>query len=179
MDAASELFLERSYAHTSIEQITTRAGVSRASFFNYFGAKSDLLWGDLDSLVDAVAGRLAEQPADVEPMEGVRQALIAAAGSVGADRIPLAITQCDLIGAGDELLTSGFRRFVRLAGHVEHYLDLARSGDFPARAAAFAVVGALAAAAGEWAASGTRRGPLAPVIDAAVTPVCRGYGGSS
>jgi AcrR family transcriptional regulator len=35
-EAACELFLEQGYEQTSIADISTRAGVSRSSFFNYF-----------------------------------------------------------------------------------------------------------------------------------------------
>lgn len=176
-DAAGELFLENSYSGTSIEQIASRAGVSRATFFNYFGAKSDLLWGDVDLLVDAVADQLSALPADVAPMEGVRRALVAAAELVGSDRIPLAATQGQVMGAREELLASGFLRFARLASRVYDHLLVGsggRDGGF-ARAAAYAVVGAVAAAAAEWAGAGTSRGALPARIDAAIAPVCDGF----
>ncbi|HNP15950.1 MAG TPA: helix-turn-helix domain-containing protein, partial [Terrimesophilobacter sp.] len=51
-EAAAELFLEQSYSGTTIEEITQRAGVSRATFFNYFESKSDLLWIDADRAIE-------------------------------------------------------------------------------------------------------------------------------
>ena len=47
-EAACELFLEQGFEATSIADITSRAGVSRSSFFNYFASKSDVLWAGLD-----------------------------------------------------------------------------------------------------------------------------------
>ena len=47
-DAAHELFLEQGYEHASIDDIARRAGISRATFFNYFLSKSDVLWVDVD-----------------------------------------------------------------------------------------------------------------------------------
>ena len=47
-EAAAELFLEQTYAGTTIDQIAQRAGVSRNTFFNYFPAKSDVLWYEVD-----------------------------------------------------------------------------------------------------------------------------------
>jgi AcrR family transcriptional regulator len=176
-EAAGELFLENSYPRTTIEQITTRAGVSRASFFNYFAAKSDLLWGDVDLLVDAVEQCLGAQAAHLPPLEAVRLALCAAAAGIGAERIPLAVTQWELMDVRDELLTSGLPRFARLAELVRGYLQ-SRSGPAGRRAApvaAFAVVGAVAAAAGQWAGDGIGRGELAARVDAAVAPVCAGF----
>jgi AcrR family transcriptional regulator len=176
-EAAGELFLEQSYSGTTIEHITTRAGVSRATFFNYFTAKSDVLWGDVDSLVNAVEVHLREQPADLPPMGAVRAALLAAADSVGADHIPLAVTQWELMGARDELLASAVVRFSRLADLVRDHLTtrVAPGQELVVSAASFALAGALAAAAGTWAGQGTSRGPLVPVLDAAITPVCDGF----
>ena len=61
-EAAFELFLENSYAGTSIEQITQRAGVSRNTFFNYFKAKSDVFWVDLDATIGHFAQALKDTP---------------------------------------------------------------------------------------------------------------------
>ena len=51
-DAAFELFLENSYAGTTVEEIAQRAGVSRNTFFNYFPTKSDVFWVELDESLD-------------------------------------------------------------------------------------------------------------------------------
>ena len=176
-EAAGELFLEQSYARTTIEHITTRAGVSRASFFNYFAAKSDLLWGDVDALVDSVEELLAGQPQNLAPLDAVRGALAASAAQVGADRIPLAVSQWELMGARDELLTSGLNRFARLATLVHTYLSTraAPGAELATQAASFALVGAVAAAAAQWAGAGPGRGDLAAMMDAAVAPVCAGF----
>jgi AcrR family transcriptional regulator len=176
-EAAGELFLEQSYARTTIEHITTRAGVSRASFFNYFAAKSDLLWGDVDALVDSVEQVLASQPQNLPPLDAVRSALAVSAAQVGADRIPLAVSQWELMGARDELLTSGLNRFARLATLVHSYLSTraAPGAELATQAASFALVGAVAAAAAQWAGAGPGRGDLAAMMDAAVAPVCAGF----
>jgi AcrR family transcriptional regulator len=179
-EAAGELFLEQSYARTTIEHITTRAGVSRASFFNYFTAKSDLLWGDVDTLVDSVEHQLRAQPSDIPPMQAVRAALVSAAQTVGSDRIPLAVTQWELMGAREDLLTSGLPRFSRLAALVRAHLA-GRTGSaqqLAVASASFALVGAVAAAAAVWAAQGTARDPLAPILDRAIAPVCEGFASS-
>ena len=58
-DAAAELFLEQGYGRTTVDQIAVRAGVSRATFFNYFTAKSDVMWLELDAAVAGLPGHLA------------------------------------------------------------------------------------------------------------------------
>src|SRR6478736_3003458 len=59
-EAACELFLEQGFEQTSIADITSRAGVSRSSFFNYFASKSDVLWSGLDERVTALEQSLGE-----------------------------------------------------------------------------------------------------------------------
>ena len=177
-DAAGELFLENTYAGTTVEQIANRAGVSRASFFNYFRSKSDLLWGDVDALIDGLAAALDDVSVDLAPMSGVRNALLTAAGEVPPGRIPLAATQWELMGARDELLASGLARYDRLASVVHRFLQghCADRDPVVVRAAALATVGAVVAAASAWASGGVSRGDLAPLLDAAVSPVYDGFG---
>jgi AcrR family transcriptional regulator len=42
-DAATDLFDEKGYDETTVDDIAERAGVSRRSFFRYFSSKSDLM----------------------------------------------------------------------------------------------------------------------------------------
>ncbi|WP_315830966.1 TetR/AcrR family transcriptional regulator [Bradyrhizobium prioriisuperbiae] len=43
MTAAQQLFLEHGVANTTVEQITTRAGVAKGTFYLYFPSKEDVL----------------------------------------------------------------------------------------------------------------------------------------
>jgi AcrR family transcriptional regulator len=42
-DAATDLFVEKGYDETTIDDIALKSGVSRRSFFRYFSSKSDLM----------------------------------------------------------------------------------------------------------------------------------------
>jgi AcrR family transcriptional regulator len=72
-EAATELFLERGFAETTIADITQRAGVSRSSFFNYFSSKSDVLWAALD---DAIHSAVAALRAGAAPSAALRAAAV-------------------------------------------------------------------------------------------------------
>lgn len=170
LDAAGELFLEHTYAGTTVDQIASRAGVSRASFFNYFGAKSDLLWGEVDDVVREIERALADA-AGAHPLAEVRGALLEAAAAFGPERIPLAATQWSTMGARDDLVGSGLPRFAELATVVHRHLG-ARPVD---RTAAYALVAAAVAACAEWAASGTGRGALVAPMRTALDPVCAAF----
>ncbi|MDN4596351.1 TetR/AcrR family transcriptional regulator [Leifsonia virtsii] len=177
-EAAAELFLEQTYAGTTVDDIARRAGVSRATFFNYFGAKSDLLWLEVDEALAAFDDTLAAAPADAAPMDAVLDALTRLADAFGPGRLPLAVTQVELMGTDAELQASALPRFLALVRRLETFI--AQRAGLPSdallpRAAATAVVGAAVSAAAAWARAGVRRGPLTPLVRTAVAPVCAGY----
>src|ERR1019366_4179776 len=60
---AVRLFLEQGFDKTTVDQIAAEAGLSRASFFRYFGSKEDVLLGHLEELGHKVADALAARPA--------------------------------------------------------------------------------------------------------------------
>jgi AcrR family transcriptional regulator len=176
-EAACELFLENTYAGTTIEQIAARAGVSRNTFFNYFDAKSDVLWAGVDDAIEALTESLATRHDGQDALVAVRTVLIGAATWFGPGQLPLAVTQYDVMGAQDELKTSGLPRFLRLADAVERFLASRTSDQDGTRAKviAFALVAAVAAAGSAWARAGTARHPLSEYVAEAITPICRGF----
>jgi AcrR family transcriptional regulator len=177
-EAASELFLEQGYGRTTIEQITRRAGVSRNTFFNYFAAKSDLLWVELDASLRSLTDALAAAPAADDPLASVEGALRATARGFTPHRAPLVLTQWEVMGIDDDLKAAGLSRALAHADAIELFLSVRLSGaeaGFLARAVALAVIGAAAAAVGRWAADGPGRAPLETYLDQVVHPVLEGF----
>lgn len=176
-EAAAELFLEQTYAGTTIDQIAARAGVSRNTFFNYFPAKSDLLWVDFDETIATLGAALANVDPDARPMDAVRQAILAVATSHPADSVPWALTQYELMGTRDELQASGLARLMKQSAVLEAFIAarLGTRDDLHPQAIAFAVLAAAASAAGVWARAGVARRPLAEYVAEAITPVCDGF----
>lgn len=177
-EAAAELFIEQTYAGTTIEEIAQRAGVSRATFFNYFGSKSDLLWLEVDESLQEFEGILGRQPENKPVMSAVQDAVLALAAQFGPGRLPLAVTQYELMGTDAELESSGLPRFlglVRLLSDEVARRAGASAADLLPRSIASAVIAAAVAAAAVWARSGVRRGDLRPVVERAVAPVCAGF----
>ncbi len=152
-EAACELFLERGYADTSVVDITQRAGVSRATFFNYVDSKSDLLWASVD---DAIAGiaRTLGYGANEGPgggAEAVREVLLEAADTLAPGVAVLAIANAEAMGVVAELVLTGAQRQARLARTIaEHFR---RSGEDGLRADVLsrAYAGAFFAALEAWA----------------------------
>ena len=194
-DAAAELFLEQTYTGTTIDQVARRAGVSRNTFFNYFGSKSDLLWVDVDTALDALDTALAAatpEPAATfaDRIDSVCAAIAAVAEQHPHSRVPLGYTQRDIMGTSAELQASGLIRMSRATALIERSIGTPTvpSGTTPSdatpsgtdalivRSFASAVVAAAAAGAMHWASAGVARGELSDDIERAIRPVCSGFG---
>ena len=57
-EAAFDLFGERGYEQTSIDDITERAGLGRTTFFRHYRSKEDVIFPDHDRLLEQIAERL-------------------------------------------------------------------------------------------------------------------------
>lgn len=145
-DAATELFLESGYHATTVDDIAARAGVSRATFFNYFPAKSSVLWVKVDDALDALEQALGTGLS-------LHHALNAVAQSYSSSAVPLIATQADAMNTGDDVDADAGRRIVRLSRLVS------RSG--VDSDSVWSTTGAIVQAALEWALAGVQRqGPL-------------------
>ncbi|MBU4464271.1 MAG: TetR/AcrR family transcriptional regulator, partial [Actinobacteria bacterium] len=111
-EAACELFLEQGYDATSVANITTRAGVSRSSFFNYFSAKSDVLWAGFDERVHTAASGLAD------PRVSIIEALASIGRGFEPDALALAIMNAEAMGLVAELDRDRAQRQYRLQRDV-------------------------------------------------------------
>lgn len=60
--AAYELFEQRGFVETTVDDIAARAGVGRTTFFRAFATKEDVIFPDHDSLLTSVRERLATTP---------------------------------------------------------------------------------------------------------------------
>jgi AcrR family transcriptional regulator len=74
-DMAVDLFLERGYEETTIDDICAVAGISRSSFFRYFRSKEDVLLRETDGLGERLLTALRERPGDETPWVALRQAM--------------------------------------------------------------------------------------------------------
>src|SRR4051812_44507322 len=72
--AAFQLFLERGYEQTTVDDIVALAGVGRRSFFRYFPSKEDVVFPDHERcLIDMTAFLAASDPG-CDPLERVCEA---------------------------------------------------------------------------------------------------------
>jgi AcrR family transcriptional regulator len=81
--AALELFAERGFDQTSVEQIAQAAGVSRSTFFRQFGGKDDVVFADHELLLDRLREFLAQPHPD--PWRAVCEASLLVYSHFAAD----------------------------------------------------------------------------------------------
>jgi AcrR family transcriptional regulator len=72
-DAAMELFREKGFNETSVDEIAERAGYSRATFFNHFGVKQGVLRLYGQRLQDLVENLLGRSDPSTSPLELIRR----------------------------------------------------------------------------------------------------------
>jgi len=73
-ETALRLFAEQGFDATTVDQIARAAGISRRSFFHYFGSKEDVVLGDLEALGQQVRAALEARPATETAWEALREA---------------------------------------------------------------------------------------------------------
>jgi AcrR family transcriptional regulator len=79
IDAAFTLFDERGYEHTTVDDITERAGVGRTTFFRAFRSKEEVIFPHHEDVLAAIRTRLAgstHQTALVAVREAARLVLL-------------------------------------------------------------------------------------------------------
>lgn len=147
---AMRLFVEQGYAETSIEQIAEAAEVSPSTFFRYFPSKERVvLADDVDPIMLAAVAR---QPAGMEPLEVLRNAILETMTELtAADRARESVRH-RLIYSEPELRSALFDEMNRnvdlIAGGLADRIGR-RPDDFEVRVFAGAVTGAIFAIMGE------------------------------
>jgi len=87
-DAAWELFAEKGYEETSINDIAERADVAPRTFFRYFPSKEAVLYPQFDELLQSVRDEFHRRPADEPVIASLFESLGKLSGSLegGASR---------------------------------------------------------------------------------------------
>ena len=157
---AFRLFREQGYGDTTIEQIAEASDVSPSTFFRYFPTKEDVvLADDIDPIVLQV---LADQPADLPPMQAIRLAVAAVFEQLTPEDIDREVERQRLVYAVPELrqamMTLLYRSIDMIASAVAARLGRSPD-DFEVRVFAGAVAGAVLGGAVPGGATGPQVGP--------------------
>ncbi len=172
-EAAIALFREQGYDETTVDQIVSSAGMSRTSFFRYFGSKEDVVLGRFEVTLEQMCKELAARPDDEPVWVSLRRAadtLIAyMEAEQGAKR---RVLQALFASPSLRAREGGRRRRWQdlMAPEVARRMGVA---DLAADPRPQAVVGAmlacLAAAFEVWACAGEESTSLAELLDQAMS----------
>lgn len=169
---AQTMFVERGYEEVTVDEIAKAAGMSRRTFFRYFGSKEELLLGRYQVAVDRLVDAFAASPANEPLWESLRRALGAVAAYFDDPAQSVQTASNERIIQAYPLLRAGL--YQRLAGLEDRWAEIIRDrtgrtgvdDPYPAMIAGSAVA-ALEAAKRAWLACGQSR-TLASLIDDAM-----------
>jgi mycofactocin system transcriptional regulator len=125
---ALELFAERGFDQTTVDDVAEAAGIGRRTFFRYFASKNDVVWGDFEAALEQFRAELAAVPADVSLIDGLRNAIVAfnalPAGAEPQHRVRMAmVLHTPALQAHSTLRYAGWRGVV--AEHAAAKLHVA------------------------------------------------------
>jgi AcrR family transcriptional regulator len=78
-EAAMDLFEERGFEATTVADIAARAGLTKRTFFRYFGDKREVLFSGAELLQTKFVDAIAAAPADAAPLDAIARGLDAMA----------------------------------------------------------------------------------------------------
>ena len=74
--AALEVFAERGFEETTVEEIASAAGISRRTFFRYFASKNDIPFGNFPVLLHELEKWLSTVPEDRPMFDVMAEAVL-------------------------------------------------------------------------------------------------------
>jgi AcrR family transcriptional regulator len=157
--AALELYSERGFDHTTVEDIAQRAGVTRRTFFRHFADKREVLFGTGHGEWSVVAAAVESAPEGTSPLEAVGLALEALAAKFDAEG-DVAVRRIRIVRASPELWERQLIKFTALAEALAGALRARGVGDPAAILAAEAGVTALRVASDRWIADPSHKSML-------------------
>lgn len=80
--AAIELFQERGYARTTVEEIAARAGLTERTFFRHFADKREVLFSGSSELESDIVERIQRAPRELATLDVVAHALAEAGAAL-------------------------------------------------------------------------------------------------
>lgn len=151
-DVALQLFDERGFARTTVDDVAAAAGIGRRTFFRYYRSKNDVVWGDFEAGLEQLRTRLERVP-PVSPLwDGLRTEVLAFNAIDAAEeprhrkRMQL-ILQVPALQAHSTLRYAAWRDVV--AHHVAERLSVPPEALLP-QAVAHTALGACLAAYEQW-----------------------------
>lgn len=170
-----QLFAERGFEQTTMDDLAAAAGVGRRTIFRYFPSKNDIVFGALDDRLHLLAAELDAGGAAGLPLAAMVRRAFHATSSYRREELDSLATRIYLIGSVPSLQAHAALRYLAWE-HVVRAAVQRRAGVpdgiYP-RACAAAVVGVMRAAFDTWLAAGAGD-DLPEIIDSALDVLASG-----
>ncbi|MEZ0447200.1 TetR family transcriptional regulator [Cellulomonas sp. ICMP 17802] len=163
---ALELYAERGFEQTTVEDIAERAGVTERTFFRHFADKREVLFDGSGALQQGLVDAIAGAPDGLSPIDVVGRAF-AAAGSMLEDRRDHARRRSAVIAANPALQERELLKMAGLAAAATTALRARGVPDPAAGLAAQAGVAVFSVGFEAWV-TGTSSDTLAATIEASL-----------
>jgi TetR/AcrR family transcriptional regulator, regulator of mycofactocin system len=164
---AFDLFDQKGFERTTVDDIANAAGIGRRTFFRYFPSKNDVPWGDFDAELTRMRRRLTATAPGIPLMDAIRQAIVdfnrVPPEQMPAHRRRMALLlRVPALQAHSTLRYAAWRQVI--ADFVAARTGLAAEALVP-QAIGYAMLGVAVAAYEEWLRGG---GDLCDLLDAAL-----------
>jgi mycofactocin system transcriptional regulator len=174
---ALALFIGKGFDETTVDDIAAAAGIGRRTFFRYFASKTDVVWGDLETVLARMRARLAASPPDEPLLEAVRQAVVAGNqyGPVDLPEFRARITLIATVPALQSSATLHFAEWRRVLAEFAAERLGQSVDDLTPQAIAHAALGVALAASNEWIRRGDDGSDLPGVMSEALGQLAGGF----
>jgi AcrR family transcriptional regulator len=133
--AALELYADRGFEQTTVEEIAKRAGLTERTFFRHFADKREVLFSGASALEDHLRRALGEAPASLSAIDAVGSALESIAGDF-EERRDFARRRQRIIAANADLQEREHVKLATLAAALAETLRRRGAADVTANLAA-------------------------------------------
>jgi AcrR family transcriptional regulator len=154
--AALDLFGERGFEQTTVEDIAARAGLTKRTFFRHFADKREVLFGAAGEFQQTFVDGLAGAPAAATPLEAVAVSL-QAGGELLEGRREFARRRQRVIAANAELRERELVKLARVAAALTDGLHARGVGEPEASLAAETAMAVFRVAFERWLAEAETR----------------------
>ena len=170
-EIAFDLFVERGYEETTVDDLCAAAGISRSTFFRYFPTKEAVLVGQAALFGEDLLAALRDRPAEEPPWTALHRALRLLAGTYDSEperrlRLAKLVAATPALEAHHHEKAAHWHRLLEPEIARRLGVDAASTDPRPAALVA-AAIGCLNAATSAWAA-GDGVPPLVEVVDRAM-----------
>ena len=108
LDAGQRLFAERGYEAVTVDEIAAAVGMSKRSFFRYFGSKEALVLGKYDRQGEAFAAALASRPVEEPSWMALRRMFDGVVAYVSDPELARRAAELDRVINSSETLRAGY-----------------------------------------------------------------------